>query len=260
MDLYQHFRKEEQIFIDQVLDWVNQVDTQYTPYLTSFLNPRQIFIADSIIGQYEELRYKKYGGFDRAEQERILVYPPYYEPDNEDFELTLFEINYPTKFAELSHGQILGSIMGTGLSRSNLGDIFTDGYRWQFIIDEKMAPFIKLNFEKVGNISIQLEEKDLNERIEISNKWEKEELILASLRLDTVLAKSLNISRNRAKQLINEQKVKNNWVQVDRPDIEVEEYDILSVRGFGRIQMYKQLRTTRKENLVVEVGIISRNN
>lgn len=260
MDLYQHFRKEEQIFIDQVLDWVNQVDTQYTPYLTSFLNPRQIFIAESIIGQYEELRYKKYGGFNRAEQERILIYPPYYEPANKDFELQLFEINYPTKFAELSHGQILGSIMGTGLSRSNLGDIFTDGYRWQFIIDEKMGPFIKLNLEKVGNISIQLEEKDWDERIEISNKWEKEELILASLRLDSVLAKALNISRNRAKQLISEQKVKNNWVQVDRPDIELEEYDILSVRGFGRIQMYKQLRMTRKENLVVEVGIISRNN
>ena len=260
MDLYQHFRKEEQVFIDQVLDWVNQVDNQYTPYLTSFLNPRQIFIAESIIGQYEELRYKKYGGFDRAEQKRILIYPPYYEPVNKDFELVLFEIIYPTKFAELSHGQILGSVMATGLSRSNLGDIFTDGQRWQFIIDRKMARFINLNFEKVGNISIQLEEKDLNERIEISNDWEKEELILPSLRLDSVLAKALNISRNRAKQLINDKKIKNNWVQVDRPDIEVEEYDILSIRGFGRIQMYKQVRTTRKDNLVVEVGIISRNN
>lgn len=259
MEIYQHFRKDEQIFIEQVLDWIRQVDTQYTPYLTSFLNPRQIFIAESVIGQYDELKFKKYGGFKLAEQERILIYPEYFEPAKEDFELVLFEINYPTKFAELSHGQILGSIMGTGFSRSSLGDIFTDGSRWQFIIDKKMADFVKLNLEKIGNISIHLEKKTLDERVESLTSWEREELIIASLRLDLVLARALNLSRNRAKKLIDDRKIKINWVEVERPDIEVEEYDIISIRGYGRIQMHKQLATTRKENLVVEVGIIDRN-
>lgn len=259
MDIYQHFRKEEQVFIEQIFDWIQQVNTQYVPYLTNFLNPRQIFILKSVMGQFEDLNYQTYGGYQEAEQQRVLIYPPYYEPNEDDFELVLFEINYPSKFAELSHGQILGSIMATGISRSNLGDILTDGQRWQFIVDQKMASFIKLNLEKIGNIHINLDEQSFNERIESVNEWEIEEIIVASMRIDVVLARALNISRNRAKQLIEEQKIKNNWVQVDRPDVEVEEYDILSIRGYGRVQILQQVRITKKDNLVVKIAIISRN-
>lgn len=259
MDIYQHFRKEEQVFVEQIFDWIQQVNTQYVPYLTNFLNPRQIFILKSVMGQFEDLNYQTYGGYQEAEQQRVLIYPSYYEPNEEDFELVLFEINYPSKFAELSHGQILGSIMATGISRSNLGDILTDGQRWQFIVDQKMVSFIKVNLEKIGNIHINLDEQSFDERIENVNEWEMEEIIVASMRIDVVLARALNISRNRAKQLIEEQKIKNNWVQVDRPDVEVEEYDILSIRGYGRVQIQQQVRTTKKDNLVVKIAIISRN-
>ncbi|MDN6162027.1 MAG: YlmH/Sll1252 family protein [Atopostipes sp.] len=259
MDIYQHFRKEEQLFIDQVLDWVSQVDVQYSPYLTNFLNPREIFIAESIIRQYSDIKFRKYGGLKDAERERILIYPPYFEPKKEDFEISLFEIDYPTKFAELSHGQVLGSIMATGLARANLGDIITDGIRWQFLIDKKMDQFIKLNLEMIGKNTIYLERKELFDTLNDLNHWKKEELIISSLRLDSVLAKALHLSRNQAKKLINKKKVKMNWSLVERPDVEVDEFDVISIRGFGRIKMYKPLRKTRKENLVVEVGIINRN-
>lgn len=259
MDIYQHFRKEEQVFIEQIFDWIQQVNIQYVPYLTNFLNPRQIFILESVMGQFEDLNYQTYGGYKGSEQQRVFIYPPYYEPNEKDFELVLFEINYPSKFAELSHGQILGSIMATGISRSNLGDIITDGQRWQFVFDQKMSTFIKLNLEKIGNIHINLEEKSFNERIDSISEWEVEEVIVASMRIDVFLARALNISRNRAKQLIENQKIKNNWVQVDRPDLEVEERDILSIRGYGRLQIQQQIRTTKKDNLVVKIGRISRN-
>lgn len=259
MNIYQHFREDEQPFIEQVLDWITQVNSQYTPYLTSFLNPRQRFIAESIIGQYEDVTYKSFGGFEGAEQERILIYPPYFEPEVQDFEIVLLEISYPTKFAELSHGQIMGSVLGTGFSRSNLGDIISDGSRWQFFLDEKMVDFVKLNMDKVGNINIQLDEKSLEEKIESTSSWEIEEIILASLRIDLVLAKALNLSRNRTKEMINDKKIKINWVEIERPDIEVEEHDIISIRGYGRIQIRQRLGITRKDNLVVEIGMINRN-
>lgn len=258
-NIYQHFREDEQSFIEQVLDWIAQVNTQYAPYLTNFLNPRQHFIAESIIGQYEDVNYKSFGGFEGAEQKRILIYPPYFEPEETDFEIVLLEISYPTKFAELSHGAIMGSVLGTGFSRANLGDIITDGIRWQFYLDEKMVGFVKQNMDRVGNINIQLDDKNLNERIESLNKWEIEEIIVASLRIDLVLAKALNLSRNRTKEMINDRKIKINWVEIERPDLEVEEHDIISIRGYGRVQIKQRLGTTRKDNLIIEIGIISRN-
>ena len=46
---------------------------------------------------------------------------------------------------------------------------------------------------------------------------------------------------------------------MDRVDIEVEEYDLISIRGYGRIQVRETKGTTRKENLVLEIGRIDRN-
>lgn len=260
MDIYQHFRKEEQIFIEQVLDWLEQVERQYAAYLTNFLNPREIFIVESIINQYDEIDFKRFGGYEEAEQERIMIYPEYYNPGEEDFEIVLFEINYPQKFAELSHGQILGSIMGAGLSRSNLGDIISSDNRWQFFLDSKMKEFIKVNLNKIGKISVQLEEKNLSERIEKEDNWEKQELIVSSMRVDSVLARTLNLSRNRAKRLIDDKKIKINWSEIQRPDIELSSNDIVSIRGYGRIKIHEEVAKTRKDNLVLEISMVSKKN
>lgn len=258
-NIYQHFRKEEQSFIDQVLDWVTQVNVQYVPYLTTFLNPRELYIAQTIVGQYEDIRLQKFGGYSEAEQQRILIYPEYYEPGESDFEISLFEINYPKNFKTLSHGQILGTILGTGISRGNLGDILTDGQRWQFLIDSKMEDFIVMNIEKMGRSTVQLEKIPLTDAIENADKWQKKDIIISSLRIDTVIAKSMNLSRNDAVKLIKQNRIKLNWASIDRPDIEVEEIDILSVRGYGRIQILEEKGTTRKDNLIVEIGLIDRN-
>ncbi len=260
LNIYQHFRDDEQDFIDQVIDWVAQVENQYAPYLSSFLNPRQLFIVQSVIGQYDQIKYQTFGGHDEAEQQRVLIYPPYYEPTRDDFEITLIEINYPTKFAELSHGKILGTVLGSGISRDTLGDIINDGLRWQFFLDEKMRGFILLNVDRIGRVNVQLEVKDWTDRIEMTDKWEVEEIVVSSLRIDGVLARALNVSRNRAKTMINEKRIKVNWIEIERPDIDVQEHDIISIRGHGRLQIRKTLGTTRKENLIVEIGMIDRNN
>ena len=44
-NIKQHFRPNEGAFIDQVADWISTASGQYRPVLTSFLNPRQRYIA-----------------------------------------------------------------------------------------------------------------------------------------------------------------------------------------------------------------------
>ena len=147
--------------------------------------------------------------------------------------------------------------VGTGISRGNLGDILTDG---------NVGNFCRYRYERLyinesrsyGRVNVHLEEESFENLVELVDKWETEEIIVSSLRIDVVLARALNLSRNRAKTLIKDQKVKINWVEVERPDIDVEEYDILSIRGFGRVKIGAQLGTTRKDNLVLEIGIIDR--
>lgn len=259
MNIYQHFREEEQVFIDQVLDWIGQVEDYYAPHLTPFLNPREFFIVQSIVGQYDDIEISTYGGHEDAEQLRVFIHPPYYEPKDEDFGITLIEINYPMKFAELSHGQIMGTILGAGIVRDTLGDIVTDGERWQVFIDSNMEHFLFMHVDRVGRTNVQLEKIPHEEAIHSLDKWEDDEIIITSLRIDVVLAGALNVSRNRAKTMINESRIKLNWVEMERVDIEVQEHDLISIRGVGRIQIRQTKGTTRKDNLILEIGRIDRN-
>jgi hypothetical protein len=48
-NVYQHFRADERSFIDSVGDWIEQVQSQYAPYLTDFLDPRQSYILETLI-------------------------------------------------------------------------------------------------------------------------------------------------------------------------------------------------------------------
>lgn len=53
--IYQHFRAEEYAFIDKILGITMQVENEYTPQLTDFLDPRQRFITETVIGGYDEI-------------------------------------------------------------------------------------------------------------------------------------------------------------------------------------------------------------
>lgn len=101
--IYQHFRAEEHAFIDGALEWIVQVEDQYTPRLTDFLDPRQRLILESVVGGYENIEVKFWGGVNQAERRRALIYPDYYEPSEADFQITLFDIRYPVKFTTLTH-------------------------------------------------------------------------------------------------------------------------------------------------------------
>lgn len=54
MSIYQHFRKHEHPFVDQVLSWKEQVMRSYVPYQSDYLDPRDQQIVESIIGTTNE--------------------------------------------------------------------------------------------------------------------------------------------------------------------------------------------------------------
>ena len=255
-NVYQHFRADERSFIDSVGDWIEQVRGQYAPYLTDFLDPRQSYILETLVRQETELRYSFYGGYEQAERKRCLIFPDYYQPEDEDFEVSLYEIHYPSKFASLSHGKILGTLVGTGIKRSYFGDIISDGERWQVFIAQEVEQFVVTQVTKIGKVAVRLEPKKYTELILPKDSWTEERGTVASLRLDSVISEIYNISRQRSKQLIESGKVKVNWTENTRPDFFLELLDIVSIRGFGRIQIQGLEGKTKKEKYRVLFGVL----
>lgn len=255
-NIKQHFRPNEAPFIDQVTDWINTALGQYRPVLTSFLNPRQRYIAQTLVNREDGVKMASNGGWPGAEMQRLLFYPSYYQPTIDDFELTVLEVNYPTKFIELHHRQIMGTLIGEGLERSAFGDILGDDGRWQVVVTIAMAKYLRTNVHRIGRAKIKWGSVADDAILHPVEEWEELATTVSSLRLDSIVAAGFNYSRNRAKQLVEHGQVRLNWEEVVRPDEEVVVHDLISVRHGGRIRVDADNGQTRKNKEKVVLSVV----
>ncbi|KRM36643.1 hypothetical protein FC83_GL002517 [Agrilactobacillus composti DSM 18527 = JCM 14202] len=250
--IYQHFRKDEAPFIDRMTDLMTTAATEYRPVVTEFLDPRQNFIIHAL-NRDDQIELHEFGGYDQAEQKRVIIAPDYFEPTPADFGITPIKINYPEKFAELKHGQILGTIANLGIDRDVFGDIITDGRNWQLFVTSAVADFVVRQTDHVGKIKVRLEKIDFDRVITPIVAWESENLVVSSPRLDAVVADVFNVSRQRTKTMIEAGQVKVNWRVMDKPDYDLDQLDMISVRHYGRFQIMADLGQTRKEKIRLQI-------
>ncbi len=253
--LIQHFRKDEQTFIEKVIGWQREVEDRFAPKLTDFLDPRERFIVSSIIGQLNDLHVKVYGGFQEAERQRLFICPNYFEPALEDFQISFFTIHYPSKFMQLKHPDVLGALLSLGLGRSKFGDIRIEGDTIQFAVVGEVQDYILANLTSIGKSKVKLDPLTAADPlITITEEWLEKTYTVSSMRLDVILATVLNISRQKSQSLIKAGKVKVNWTVREDTSFEVQEGDVLSARGFGRIKVMMTEGRTKKDKIRLQVG------
>ena len=254
----QHFRPDEADFIQQAGDWIRQSQDEYRFILTYFLNPREQYILKTLVNRVNDLKVVFNGGIDGAESQRAIISPNFYSPELDDFELAVFEIKYPKKFTTLHHSTILGTLMHSGIKRAIIGDILNDAQQWQIIVDKKMLAYIQQTVLTVGRTKVSLVETTLNHAIQPKDDWEETFVLLASLRIDTVIATVFDLPRSVTKSLVEQQQVRLNWHTVIKPDTTVTVGDVISVRGYGRIQPKMLDGLSKKDKIKTVVNVIRR--
>ncbi|PYF07032.1 YlmH family RNA-binding protein [Ureibacillus chungkukjangi] len=253
--LIQHFRKDEQTFIEKVIGWQREVEDRFAPKLTDFLDPRERFIVSSIIGQANDLQVKTFGGFQEAERQRLFICPSYFEPSLDDFQITFFSINYPSKFVQLKHPDVLGALLSLGIERSKFGDIRIEENTIQFAAVGEVQDYILANLTSIGKSKVKLEYvKTTDQLITVTEEWFDNTYTVASMRLDVILATVVNISRQKSQSLIKAGKVKVNWTVREDTSFEVQEGDVISARGHGRIKVMMTEGRTKKDKIRLQVG------
>lgn len=247
MNIYQHFRPEEQDFIDGVLEWVKYVQNTFSPKLTDFLDPREQQIVKSVIGAEPEVRLEFFGGISESERKRAIISPDYYQPKEDDFQIGLLQIDYPKKFITIEHPQVLGSIMSLGLKRSKFGDILISGDTVQFLVAEEVRDYVMLHLTSIGRASIKLKDLPLNEALTPSEMWHEMMTTVTSLRLDTVLSSIYNLSRQKSQDAIKQGLVRLNWTTIQNTALQCGVGDIISLRGYGRAKIINIEGKTKKD-------------
>ncbi|WP_349410429.1 RNA-binding protein [Pseudalkalibacillus sp. SCS-8] len=254
MSIYEHFRPEEQPFIDRVMEWRNIVIDQYRMKVTNFLDPREQHILQSLIGKNDDIRFNMWKGYQGIERTRALLYPIYYDPQESDFDVQCLQIDYPSKFVTLKHSDVLGALMSLGVKRKKFGDILLGEGICQIIVAAEIADYVRLNLTSIGKTNVKVEEITTAQLQPPQEDWTFAQCTVSSLRLDTVLAEAFRLSRSKVSPYITNKKVKLNWKIVEQPSSLLEAGDQISIRGLGRAKLIAVEGQSKKGKWKISLG------
>lgn len=218
-------------------------------HLTKFLSSYDQEVVKTIAKKYQVNAYF-YGGYEQSEYKRALI--TNFDYEKSDFKVVIFKIKYPKKYLTLSHRIVLGTLLSLGITRESIGDIICEDECF-LIVCKEIAKYIKEEFNTINRHYITLEEV-FNPNIEVKDEYLYSDIICSSLRLDAILAKAYNLSRNQAFEVIKNKMVKLNGILCDNPSANLKESDLLSVMKKGRLKIVQIKGHTKQNNLVIEVG------
>lgn len=156
---------------------------------------------------------------------------------------------------KLGHRDILGALMALGIERDTIGDIIMDEKYSALVCLPELSGYIVENLTKAGRVGIELSEISLDEL-----PIKQEELIVktdtvASLRLDSVLSAAFGLSRTKAAELIEADRVSLNHQPCIQPAKTISEGALLSVRGIGRAKLLEVGGVSKKGRSFVRIGL-----
>ncbi len=222
---------------------------RHTPHFLGFLDERQAALVRTHIAK-SRLPYCLYGGHDEAERVILGVFPEGVEPDRSWFPLTAVAFCYGTA-AEISHRDVLGSLLGCGIVREKVGDILCAKDRAVVFLHEDIAAFVAESVTKIGRVGVKVL-YPYDGELPVFHRFEHVSGTLASPRLDAVLKVLLCVSREKACEFLRDGAVQVDHKPAASPSQTVTAGQILSVRGRGRFVVDDVSQMTKKGRLVLQ--------
>ena len=240
-----HFKGQEE-FVSRMLDLLEKSERYRKVFFTPFLNENEIDILKKLPHHcfiYED------GGYDKAERKRVAI--SYYEEDIE-IPVVIMHATYDEKFMNITHRDVLGSLMGMGIEREVIGDIIVGDGHIFIVVSKEMEDYIHYSLTQVKRANVIFEKCD--EIIEINENKVYSEATIASLRLDAVIGAITHLSREKAQNLIRGGRVKVNQVVLEECDFLCNNNITVSIQRYGRFSVETTNRTTRKGRYVIRIG------
>lgn len=245
---------EERLVLARVLDRMEQARGRGVPAATDFLSPQERAAAETMLrlAGVGETEYLAMGGYEGAER-RVLFFPP----DWMDTELA--ELQGPLRCLRaeyraddaLTHRDLLGSLMGLGVTREKLGDLLVSPASCDLVVLESVERFLLQSWEQAGRARLRVRAIERAELCVPQDRGQDARDTVMSLRLDAVAASGFRTSRGKAAALIESGRVQVNWLECTKPDRLLAEGDTVSARGLGKFKLAEVGGLTRKGRVAI---------
>lgn len=225
----------DKLLYRRALDLCDQAVSQYTDRYTTFLDPHQQAVCQLACQQAQregqELSFTFFGGFPDAQRRMLGVFCQYSDPQEAEPPIQGVTFTFRREDS-LTHRDFLGCILGLEIKRELLGDILVEPGR-AVVFCTGVAASLACQIEKVGRVGVR-PQLGIPETLPAAYTLRPIPGTVSSLRLDSVCALCLGLSREKAAALVRSGAVRLNHLENTRTDQPLQEGDILSVHGHGR--------------------------
>lgn len=226
-----------------------RAEFSYRTECTDFLTLSEIETAKSVLNG---CNYRFFGGMEDTERQMLCIAHEDIEITDEIFPVTgILVTPKSVKFSEdFSHRDVLGSVLGLGLQRDVIGDIFVSEKEAFILCTEQISEFILDNLLKVRHTNV-ICKRVKAEETSFKKEFKMIERTVSAIRIDTICAAAFGLSRSSAATAISAGKVFINGKEISSPSSGVKEEDVISFRGEGKARLKKIGGLTKKGRISV---------
>ncbi|CAL1373327.1 unnamed protein product [Linum trigynum] len=240
--------------VKHVLEMATRATRDRQVLHTDFLTPPTVRESMLALEKLADITAVVQGGYPQAERCRISIGHPEVIADKDADAVAALSITGNFGFVSCTHGDFLGSILGTGIVREKFGDVLLleGGKGAQFLVVPELVDFMTSSLNKVGSVSVSCTRIPLHDLDYQPPQTKTFRTVEASLRLDALASAGFKISRSKLVDLISNRDVRVNWSTVTKNNTNLKSGDIISVSGKGRMKV-GEINNTKKGKFAVEL-------
>ena len=232
------------------IDLSNQADRKGIVLFSDFLNMNEINLLYKCKDAMPST-IALYGGYDEAERQMAAFQPDalYYS-----WEFPIACICFTPvrqKFAEdLSHRDVLGSLMHLGIERSTIGDILLQDDKVYIFCEDKIKDFILQELYKIRHTQVLGKTVNMTDFV-VKHHYVEQHGVISSNRLDAFVSLACKLSRAKASEYILGENLFINGKLISNHNQKLSPGDIVSMRSFGKIRIDEIGDETKKGRIKV---------
>lgn len=215
-----------------------------------FVSPHDLAVFRAHFHPSPFVNVSSFGGTDDCERVQIGFFPEFQEPDNDAFPICAMLV---TGVLGCTHRDILGAILGLGIKREMVGDIYVQENIAVIMCDVQVREFLLFHLDKVGRKKVTVSDCPKEKAYALEHAYVLVRHIVASLRLDAVVGAIAKMSRSEASACILAGNVNLNFVETEDSSKKLCQGDTISVRHHGRFVLNEICGETKKGRTVVEI-------
>lgn len=191
--------------------------------------------------QFNEYDWDEYQDYSWSNTNLNLEQPRY---------TTILKSSYQHPNKVLSHSDVLGALMHSGLERDAIGDITADENTIYIVCLPSVEEFIATSVFKIGNVSVRFTSSDAKGMPTLT--FEQLKINTASMRADCIVSALAHCSRTMAKDMICQRFVKVNDEILETVKTLCNN-DNISIRRVGKFRIGEVDGLSRKGRFIVNI-------